>query len=367
MPSPERSGGDVYTARMLKEIDNRSYMLDLVTAGGANNLLNDLKVNTRKLLFLDNLTARNAFSISCLYLMRTVYAAFIAISLRRSQYDTAIAASPFIYDIIPVILCRAETKVVTIFHIIPDRKAKSFLAAVRFNLARMEQWLSLIMIGWFFDTVLVGNADVQAVLHERFPEKKLIIAHAGIDTGVIDKVDSGERDYSTALFVGRLTQQKGIYDLIEVAEYMKHENFKVLIVGDGQDKKKLQGLIESHKLTNIEMLGFVSQDEKYRLMKQAGIFIFPSYEEGWGIAPAEAMYCGSLCIMYELPHYRSIFGEFPVYVGLGDQVSLSQAVMLAYKDSQRAQEKQIDFMYRYNDKEVVKLILDELTLPVLNR
>lgn len=367
MPSPERSGGDVYTARMLKEIDTRRYTLDLVAAGGAGNLLNELKINTRKLLFLDNLTVRNAFSILCLYFMRTIYAAFLALYLRKSRYDVAIAASPFIYDIVPAIWCRAETKVVTIFHIIPDRKAKSFLAAIRFSLARIEQWFSLIMIGWFFHTILVGNVDVQNLLQTRFPNKKIIVAHAGIDTELIDKVEGLELDYNTALFVGRLTQQKGIYDIIEVAEHMRHEKFRILIVGDGQDKKKLQSLIESHKLTNIDMLGFVSQDEKYRLMKRTNIFIFPSYEEGWGIAPAEAMYCGSLCIMYELPHYRSIFGDFPIYVEQGNKLSLSNAVMSAYKDSQRAKKEQIDFMRRYNDKEVVKLILDELDLPVFSK
>jgi glycosyltransferase involved in cell wall biosynthesis len=279
----------------------------------------------------------------------------------------AIAASPFIYDIIPAILCRAETRVVTIFHIIPDRKAKSFLAALRFNLARMEQRFSLIIIGWFFDTILVGNSDVQDLLRKRYSEKKIIVAHAGIDTDLIDKVKEQEPDYSTALFVGRLTQQKGIYDLVAVAEYMKHENFRILMVGDGQDKKKLQGLIDSHKLKNVEMLGFVSQDEKYQLMKKSNIFIFPSYEEGWGIAPAEAMYCGSQCIMYELPHYRSIFGDFPVYANLGDHLSLSQAVMSAYADAQRAPKDQIDFMRGYNDKEVVKLILDQLSLPSFNK
>jgi hypothetical protein len=97
-------------------------------------------------------------------------------------------------------------------------------------------------------------------------------------------------------------------------------------------------------------------------MKETNIFIFPSYEEGWGIAPAEAMYCGALCILYELPHYRSIFQNFPTYVTLGDHKALSSAVMTAYHESRKAQEGQIEFMRRYNDKEVVKLILDELDL-----
>ena len=49
-------------------------------------------------------------------------------------------------------------------------------------------------------------------------------------------------------------------------------------------------------------------------------------EEGWGIALAEALYCECRCLCYELPHYRSIFAEFPVYTRIGDPKDFARAL-----------------------------------------
>ena len=34
-------------------------------------------------------------------------------------------------------------------------------------------------------------------------------------------------------------------------------------------------------------------------MKRSGFFFFPSYEEGWGIALAEALYCGCKAVCFK--------------------------------------------------------------------
>jgi len=78
-------------------------------------------------------------------------------------------------------------------------------------------------------------------------------------------------------------------------------------------------------LTNIQLAGFVSEEEKLLLLRNQNTFFFPSYEEGWGIALAEALYCECRCICYELPHYRSIFGDFPIYARLGDADDFTRA------------------------------------------
>ncbi len=363
MPSPERSGGDVYNARLIKVLNERGYTPDLVTAGGASILIKELDIHVNRLHNLDTATARNVFSISMLYVARTLKAVFLMLLNPRQKFDYAISASPYIYDILPAILCKSDTKVVVVFHILPRRHAENLLTAVRFKLAQGQQRFSLWLINRFFDTILVGNSDVEGFLKQRMKKKKIIIANAGIDINAIESssTKSLARE-DDVLFVGRLTQQKGIYDLIDVAKALSRQGRKLIIVGDGQDKGRLQQLIKDNKLKNIVLQGFVTQAEKYKLMKTIGVFVFPSYEEGWGISPAEALYCGQNVILYELSHYRSIFSDYPVYCPLGNKDRLSEAVSMAHVLKEPQERAQVEFMKQYDDVEVVKSVLDTIGL-----
>jgi glycosyltransferase involved in cell wall biosynthesis len=110
------------------------------------------------------------------------------------------------------------------------------------------------------------------------------------------------------------------------------------------------------KLDNIQLAGFVSEEEKISLLKRSQFFFFPSYEEGWGIALAEALYCECRCLCYELPHYRSIFGEFPVYARLGDPAEFIHA----FRQSGAVSPEQKKFLSQYDDPLVVQQLAGHL-------
>ena len=52
---------------------------------------------------------------------------------------------------------------------------------------------------------------------------------------------------------------------------------------------------------NINYLGYVTGDEKYSILAQSRIFLFPSYYESAPQAPLEAMKCGLPVVAYDLP------------------------------------------------------------------
>lgn len=106
--------------------------------------------------------------------------------------------------------------------------------------------------------------------------------------------------------------------------------------------------------------GFVSEEEKYAILKQSGFFFFPSYEEGWGIALAEALYCGATAVCYELPHYRSIFGNFPVYAELGNPAQFAERFLA--NRTRQAPIEQIDLMRQYDDQAVVQDLVQKLEM-----
>jgi glycosyltransferase involved in cell wall biosynthesis len=79
-------------------------------------------------------------------------------------------------------------------------------------------------------------------------------------------------------------------------------------------------------------LGQVIEPEKIAILKAAKLFLFPSYEEGWGIAVTEAMACGNAVIAYDLPVYR-VFQDGIVRVEIGDKEGFANTVCSLFSDS----------------------------------
>ena len=63
------------------------------------------------------------------------------------------------------------------------------------------------------------------------------------------------------------------------------------------------------------------------MVKNCKVFVFPSHEEGWGIAICEAMACGLPVVAYDLPVYREIFKQGMVTVPLIDIKRFSEEVV----------------------------------------
>lgn len=99
-----------------------------------------------------------------------------------------------------------------------------------------------------------------------------------------------------ALYIGTCEPRKGIeYGIRAFSDFKsKHTDYKLLIVGarDSYPKyqEKLDSLVSSLGLKgSVFFLGRVSDREKEELLTNSRIFLFPSQNEGYGIALLEAM------------------------------------------------------------------------------
>jgi glycosyltransferase involved in cell wall biosynthesis len=102
------------------------------------------------------------------------------------------------------------------------------------------------------------------------------------------------------LFVGRLSEQKGVQYLIDaMPKVLKYyRNAKLLIIGDGPFKDELKNLIHAKKLEdNIEFLGPMRSDQVSKFYNYSDVFILPSLKhssgtEALGLSLLEAMSSG---------------------------------------------------------------------------
>jgi len=88
------------------------------------------------------------------------------------------------------------------------------------------------------------------------------------------------------LYVGRLTQEKGVLSLIEACKNLK--NIPLKIVGDGGLRRQLEDTVISEKL-NVEILGYRNNDEVLSLLDGARFLVLPSEcYEGFPVTICEA-------------------------------------------------------------------------------
>lgn len=112
----------------------------------------------------------------------------------------------------------------------------------------------------------------------------------------LEKIQSHQtkREKNTLIFLGRLGERKGIFDLMKaVSELLKqHHEVKLVFGGDG-DFVSVNELAEHLGITrSIEYVGWVTGDAKAKLLSSAAIYVLPSYNEGLPMGVLEAMAAG---------------------------------------------------------------------------
>jgi glycosyltransferase involved in cell wall biosynthesis len=140
----------------------------------------------------------------------------------------------------------------------------------------------------------------------------------------------------TLLFVGRLIEEKGIFELLEaMTDILKQVDCRLIIAGDGNEKEEVIRRIKNTKLENsVSLLGYLDAEKLYQVYQQSTIFILPSYREGFPTAIFEAMNFG-------LPIVATAVGGIPDHLQDGvnalfikpkDAQSLANAVVRLLND-----------------------------------
>lgn len=96
----------------------------------------------------------------------------------------------------------------------------------------------------------------------------------------IFKPSFGGQKEKLIIFVGRLEHVKGCDIFLRALALLKLDDFKLLVLGDGSQKKSLQSLSEKLGLKNLEFLGALSDIQNY--YKKAKIIVSSSRFEGLG-------------------------------------------------------------------------------------
>jgi glycosyltransferase involved in cell wall biosynthesis len=110
-----------------------------------------------------------------------------------------------------------------------------------------------------------------------------------------------DSDSLNLLFIGRFVETKGVQSLYEIEQGLVARNIKAdwTLIGTGHLEPSLKKQWEGK--TNIRFLAPSSNEQVMEIARENDIFISPSVFEGYGIALLEAMSCGLVPLVYDLP------------------------------------------------------------------
>lgn len=158
------------------------------------------------------------------------------------------------------------------------------------------------------DSIIVLSIEAKTKLLDLIVnENKINIIHNSI------KVNSNcnNKVYSSKniVFLGRIGQNKGVYDIINVGVNIinKFPDVKITIAGDGEKENVEKICLEKKLNSNIKVLGWTSGTIKNELLEEATLFLLPSYSEGMPMSILEAM-------TYKIPIISTYVGGIPEQV-----------------------------------------------------
>lgn len=121
------------------------------------------------------------------------------------------------------------------------------------------------------------------------------------------------------LYVGNMMPHKNLKGLLE-AYNLLDDNLKsryklVFVAKKDENFAALEQFVTSHDLEdNVIFIDFVSDDDLVLFYNFAALFVFPSFYEGFGLPPLEAMACGSCVVSSGETSLKEVLGDNAVYI-----------------------------------------------------
>ena len=168
------------------------------------------------------------------------------------------------------------------------------------------------------------------------------------------------------LFVGRLSREKGFFDLLEAVSLLKDANWKLDVLGsptNSTDKTKIDNIIKEHPYkNNITLHGTIKGDDKFDFFNASSFLVLPTHLEVFPNVILEAMAAQQAVITTPIGEIENMLSKGGgIFCEPGNCKALSNAILLLLSNPQKTKE-----MGGLNRKKVSEYELDTVADQFIN-
>ena len=135
--------------------------------------------------------------------------------------------------------------------------------------------------------------------------------------------------------VGELNKNKNHKTIIQAVSLLRDDHIKYVICGKGVLQNQLEETAEKYGISRqVFFLGY--RKDVVDICSQSDVFAFPSYREGLGLAPLEAMYVGLPIVASDIRGVKDyvINGKTGFLCYPGDSKAFAQAILKLKNDKE---------------------------------
>lgn len=195
--------------------------------------------------------------------------------------------------------------------------------------------------------------DVESILH--VPADRIRTIYSAPDPSFLLPPEDLAKDRQTLarysiqkpfiLYAGTIRPQKNIPRLVEAFAVLRGElenhpeyrDLRLVIIGDELSKYPgVRRAVVSTRVENcVRFLGFVPMETLRVFYRAAALFAFPSLYEGFGLAPLEAMECGTPVVASNLPSLVEAVGDAAELVSPDNVFDIARGMREVLLDPER--------------------------------
>ncbi len=181
------------------------------------------------------------------------------------------------------------------------------------------------------ERILVSSEYVRrSFLDEGFAEESLVRFPLTPHPRFTPAATAPLPDTFDVVFMGALTVDKGVPLLVDAVRRLPHGDLRLVLVG-GWPTRAMRLFMQRACAADARIT--VSPGDPVGRLRSASVCVHPSYLDGFGYAPAEALACGVPVIVSEDTGMKEVLdrGRNGLVVPTGDVGALAEAIDAAYR------------------------------------
>ena len=189
------------------------------------------------------------------------------------------------------------------------------------------------------------NTAKDMVIHYGMKKEDLIVNYNGVNTDNFYSSSNKELDEKPyILYVARIEHPgKNHLNLIKAYEKLPEQykkRYDLYLIGSDWNGAEVvhEYAKQSADTSRIKFLGYVHNDDLPRYYRNATLFAFPSFYEGFGIPVVEAMASGTAVITSSTSSLPEVGGDAAIYFDPTSPTNISEVMLEVLKDKNKREE-----------------------------